>query len=194
MNPSDLDVLRAPLAPGSLLVALPSLQDPHFYQSVVLLCSVDPEGVMGLIINRPTTLLLSEALPEDDLLSGQDIPMFEGGPVSGDHILILRKDGGQPPEFSPVTDAITLGGSMAALKDAATASGIIGQYRPFVGHAGWGMGQLEDEIEQFAWGLMPADSDWVFSSEPQRVWSQAMATLGGPFAIYATMPSDISLN
>ncbi len=188
------DLLRAPVEVGSLLVALPSLRDPNFSQTVVLICSSDPDGVMGLIINRPGDLQLSEALPDDELLSGQDVTVFRGGPVDEDHILILRQGGGMPPEFSPVFASTTLGGSIDALKDAATASGIIGRYRPYIGHAGWGPGQLENEIEQLAWALLPADEEWVFSTEPQLLWSRAMTELGGRFAIYATMPPHISLN
>ncbi len=188
------ELQQAPIAPGTLLVALPSLRDPNFSQTVVLLCAVDPDGVMGLIINRPGDLQLSEALPEDELLSEQDVTVFKGGPVDVDHILILRQGGGMPPEFSPVFDTTTLGGSIDALKDAATASGIIGRYRPYIGHAGWGPGQLESEIEQLAWATLPADEAWVFSTEPHLLWSRAMARLGGRFAIYATMPPHISLN
>lgn len=194
MTVPDAKLRRAPLAPGSLLVALPHLLDPSFRQTVVLLCHVDDEGAMGLIVNRPTGMPLGAALPDDELIADRREPLFEGGPVATDRIVILRRGGGQPPDFTPVFDGVALGDTLPALKDAATAAGIVGSYRPYVGHAGWGPGQLQGELDEKSWALLPPDADVVFAEHPRLAWSRCMTRLGGPFAIYATMPADIHMN
>jgi putative transcriptional regulator len=193
-TPFDLDVRRAPLAKGSLLVALPALTDPNFNQTVVLLCEAAPEGTMGLVLNRPTPLRLSEALPDQHLLEGCDVPVFLGGPVQTDRILILNRGAAADEDFLPVADGVFLGGTVEALKEAATGLGITGEFRPYRGYAGWGPGQLEAEVEEGAWLVLPGDPEMVFCRHPETAWQGIMARLGGPLAIYATMPGDLSLN
>ncbi|MFQ5508986.1 MAG: YqgE/AlgH family protein [Leptospirillia bacterium] len=194
MNPDNFHIPVGPLHKGSLLVALPSLTDPHFRQSVVYMCSVEPEGPMGLIINRPTDLDLSDALPDESLLAGSDVPVFLGGPVQDDRILLLRRGGEPMEEFVSVSGEIEVGGTMDALKEAATSHGILGEFRPYRGHAGWAPGQLEAEIEAKVWAVLTATDDQVFCRNPFGIWPDIMAALGGPFAIYATMPPDPSMN
>jgi len=193
MTENTLNVLRGPVEKGSILVALPSLVDPNFRQSVVLLCAVDPEGCMGLVLNRPSRTQLRDVLPDADLI-GQDVPVFDGGPVGIDTLLILCRGEAAGPDFSALFDDISLGGTLNALKEAATTAGISGDYRPYRGYAGWGGGQLETEIEQGAWAVLPGDGTVVFHPKPQLAWSEAMAHLGGPLAIYATMPPDLRCN
>jgi putative transcriptional regulator len=194
MSHDGVDLFRAPIAAGSILVALPPLMDPNFHQTVLVLCSVNEEGVMALVVNRPTDLHLADALPEDELLKGQTSTVFEGGPVASDRILLLRKGEGQGPDFSPVFGETYLGGTMSGLKDAVTAQGIVGDYRPYIGHAGWSTGQLELEMEEGSWALLPPDEAVIFTLAPHLLWSQAMRQLGGSLAVYATMPPDIHLN
>ncbi|MDH4229563.1 MAG: YqgE/AlgH family protein [Nitrospirota bacterium] len=183
-----------PLETGSLLVAMPSLQDPNFRQTVVFLCDVSDEGAMGLVVNRPSELLLSDALPDEDLLTGSGISVFDGGPVQTERILLLRRGGPDSHDFTQIHDDLSLGGTMDALKEAATESGILGFFRPYRGYAGWGAGQLQGEIEESAWAVLPFDAELVFAPSPHTAWQAAMAKLGGPLTIYATMPADIHSN
>jgi putative transcriptional regulator len=193
--PPPVEVRQAPLQRGSLLVALPSLTDPNFVQSVVLLCEAGTDGgAMGLVINRPSPLQLAEALPEEALLKGHEIPIYLGGPVQTDRILLLARAEAPAEGFIEVLDGISLGGTLDALKEAATGQGITGEFRPYRGYAGWGPGQLESEIDLGAWLLLPGDPELVFSRSPQTVWQQLMARMGEPLEIYATMPPDLSMN
>ncbi|MDH5528225.1 MAG: YqgE/AlgH family protein [Nitrospirota bacterium] len=195
MRPDFLDyVPTGPVVPGSLLVALPGLTDPNFRQTVVFMCETGEDGAMGLIINRPTELQLSEALPDEELLTGTDIPVFNGGPVQTERILLLRNGGPEAEDFTGVVNGVSVGGTMDALKEAATEFGIMGEFRPYRGYAGWGAGQLEHEIAQLAWAVLPYDLDVVFCENPKLAWQAAMHTLGGPLKVYATMPADISQN
>lgn len=194
MSEAPFDVLRAPLEKGSLLVALPSLVDPNFKQTVVLLCEAGEDGSMGLVVNRPTPLRLSEALPEQDILQGSDVPVYMGGPVQTDRILILNRGGSPVEGFLPIFSEIALGGTLEALKEAATGLGITGEFRPYRGYAGWGPGQLEDEIDEGAWLVLPGDPDAVFTRHPERLWQEIMGRTGGMLGIYASMPPDPTVN
>lgn len=194
MSEAPFDILRAPLEKGSLLVALPSLVDPNFKQTVVLLCEAGEDGSMGLVVNRPTPLRLSEALPEQDILQGSDVPVYMGGPVQTDRILILNRGGSPVEGFLPIFSEIALGGTLEALKEAATGLGITGEFRPYRGYAGWGPGQLEDEIDEGAWLVLPGDPDAVFTRHPERLWQEIMGRTGGMLGIYASMPPDPTVN
>jgi putative transcriptional regulator len=194
VSEAPFDVLRAPLEKGSLLVALPSLVDPNFKQTVVLLCEAGEDGSMGLVVNRPTPLRLSEALPEQDILQGSDVPVYMGGPVQTDRILILNRGGSPVEGFLPIFSEIALGGTLEALKEAATGLGITGEFRPYRGYAGWGPGQLEDEIDEGAWLVLPGDPDAVFTRHPERLWQEIMGRTGGMLGIYASMPPDPTVN
>lgn len=189
-----IDVPVGPLEKGCLLVALPPLQDPNFRQTVVFMCETGEEGAMGLILNRPTDLNIADALPDEELVQRTDTVVFEGGPVQDDRILLLRRGGGAVEDFARILGDISMGGTMDALKEAATASGIMGEYRPYRGYAGWGPGQLEAEINTGAWAVLAGEEDLVFAKSPEHLWSQMMKRLGGPLSIYATMPPDISMN
>jgi len=194
VSEAPFDILRAPLEKGSLLVALPSLVDPNFKQTVVLLCEAGEDGSMGLVVNRPTPLRLSEALPEQDILQGSDVPVYMGGPVQTDRILILNRGGSPVEGFLPIFSEIALGGTLEALKEAATGLGITGEFRPYRGYAGWGPGQLEDEIDEGAWLVLPGDPDAVFTRHPERLWQEIMGRTGGMLGIYASMPPDPTVN
>jgi len=188
-------VYRAPLEKGTLLVALPSLTDPNFRQSVVLLCEAGEDGSMGLVVNRPTPLKLADALPDQEILSNSDVPVYLGGPVQTDRILILNRGGDLLLEgFLPVLAEVSLGGTMEALKEAATGLKITGEFRPYRGYAGWAPGQLEAEIDQGAWLLVPGDPDTVFCRNPGLLWQEVMGRMGGILGIYASMPDDLSSN
>jgi putative transcriptional regulator len=188
------DVRRAPLAKGSLLVALPSLLDPNFRQTVVLLCEAGTDGSMGLVVNRPTDLRLAEALPDQEILEGTDVPVFLGGPVQTDRILILNRGGAPVEGFLPILSEVALGGTLEALKEAATGLGITGEFRPYRGYAGWAPGQLEGEVEQGAWLILPGDPEVVFCRNPALLWQEVMGTAGGLLGIYRSMPGDLSSN
>lgn len=195
MDPIDpIDLRRAPLARGTMLAALPSLTDPNFVQSVILLCEAGEGGAMGLVINRPTPMQLADALPEETLLKGHDVPIFLGGPVQGDRILLLKRATEPSEGFLEILEGVSLGGTLDALKEAATGQRITGEFRPYRGYAGWAPGQLEAEVDQGAWLLIPGDPEAVFTRAPQTLWQEVMAAAGGPLGIYATMPSDPSLN
>ncbi len=160
------------LGAGVFLVASHRLVDPRFSRSVVLLTQYDREGVMGVIINRPTEHRLSDLLPHVEALRGRSDRLFFGGPVSVDVIvtLILCAEKVELPETTRVFGDVYLSGDPAAF------AYIIGRKREdeairgYAGYAGWAAGQLEGEIARGDWSVVDADAFTVFRKESSAIW------------------------
>ena len=192
--------MNGPASKGTFLIAAPSLYDPNFRQTVVLLCEHNDKGSMGLVINRPTELVLTEALRQLALPDRDDV-IYRGGPVQPDHLLILiRSD--QSPSSHHVFGAVYLGADVPTLQvlaarntgDDAPAAPADAVFRGYAGYAGWGAGQLDAELATDSWITMPADSKWIFDADPRTVWPELMRALGPRYAFYADMPRDPNLN
>ena len=182
------------LKKGIFLIADPKLRDPNFSQTVVLLCEHNDQGSLGVVVNRPTTLRLSEALPTlKDTHSMADV-LYSGGPVQPDHIVALYRADKKVPESKHVADGMYLGGSISVLKDMLTSPSPTHSIRAYIGYAGWGSNQLESELGESVWKLVPADQKFVFDTEPVKVWSTLLSSLGDEYSIYARMPADPSMN
>ena len=170
---------------GRLLVAAPSLRDPRFVRSVILIAEHDDDGAMGLVLNKPSETSVGEAVPELASLSADDAPVYVGGPVAAGSILALA-------EVEDPDDASELVlGDVGFVQDPDV---VARRGRIFVGYAGWSAGQIEAELEEESWIVVPAEADDVFSDEPDRLWSAVLHRQGGPLALLATMPPDPSLN
>lgn len=186
--------MTLPLAKGIFLIAAPALRDPNFRQTVVLLCEHSSDGALGVVVNRPTGMLVSEALPQVPVLEGQRHVLFSGGPVQPNHVLLLYRMAQGPTNTHHVFDGVYLGGDMGALEKLMTTPASTEGFRAYVGYSGWGPGQLENEMKTGAWITMPADPAVVFEKEPARIWPDILQSLGDPYRIYADMPADPSLN
>jgi putative transcriptional regulator len=179
---------------GQLLIASPTLQDPNFRRTVVLICEHSDEGALGLVLNRATALAAGEAAPELAAVLGDGARLHAGGPVQPESIVLLAEfgdDSEQPGEALLVTGGLGLvlqGAELDALEDTAERA------RAFLGYAGWAPEQLESELEREDWILLDAEPDDAFSDDPEALWSQVLARKGGEYALLATMPPDPSLN
>lgn len=176
---------------GQLLVASPSLVDPNFRRTVVLVGEHGEEGAMGVILNRPSSVTVAEAVPPlSDLVRPSD-PVYVGGPVQQQAIVVLG-------EFDdPSNAAAVVVGSIGFLpgevEDAADLGGL-GRVRVFAGYAGWGPGQLEEELAGEAWIVVQAEPEDVFAEAPDQLWSAVLRRRGGPYAVLAQMPPDPRVN
>jgi putative transcriptional regulator len=170
---------------GSLLVATPALVDPNFARTVVLVAEHGEAGAMGVVLNRPSETSVGEAVPELAALAGNGQPLYVGGPVSTDAVLALA-------EVEDPDDASELVlGDVGFVQDPDVAAR---RGRVFVGYAGWSAGQIELELGEQSWIVVPAEPDDVFSEEPDELWSRVLRRQGGELALLATMPPDPSLN
>ncbi|MCA1735839.1 MAG: YqgE/AlgH family protein [Actinobacteria bacterium] len=166
---------------GRLLVAAPLLLDPNFLRAVVLILHHDEHGAMGLILNRRSEEPAEPYLADWGEFLETDGLVFDGGPVERERALGLAA----PVDLSNPSTGLT---------DFSASPGPPAPIRIFAGYAGWAAGQLEFEIEQRSWLVLPAEPDDFLTSDPDRLWSRVLARQGGTVAMLAHYPMDPSLN
>jgi putative transcriptional regulator len=167
---------RALLA-GQLLIASPSMGDPRFYQTVVLLVRHDRSGAMGLVVNRPLEerplASLLEALGETAAGAAGSVRIFAGGPVQPELGFVLHSADYHRPDTVTIDGHLAMTSSREILRDIANGRGPKQSLVAF-GYAGWGPGQLEGELAQRFWFTTPADANLVFEEARDRLWENAM--------------------
>lgn len=174
---------------GKLLIAMPSMPDPRFAYSVVLLCAHSAEGAMGVIINKPLPdLTLVKLLKHLDLpMAGasaglgdapRDMVVHFGGPVETSRGFVLHSPDVVIEDGSAeVADGIVLSTSVEILVEMARGQGPA-QVMTALGYAGWGPGQLDDEIQAGGWLLADATRALLFETDDSLKWSTALAGMG----------------
>ena len=175
---------------GQLLIAAPSLLDPNFRRTVVLIAQHTEEGAMGLVLNRPSDSTVAETVPTLAGLVEEGAVVWAGGPVEPGGVVVLAEF--EEPDASA---ELVLGdvGFMPADADPLDVREAIGRARVFAGYAGWTGGQLEAELEEESWFVEPALGEDVFNAGGD-LWSDVLARKGGPYALLSKMPPDPSLN
>jgi putative transcriptional regulator len=184
---------------GQLLAATPVLGDANFRRTIVLIVEDDPaEGTLGVVLNRPSEIPVRQVLePWTDLVTGPSV-LFQGGPVAPDSALALAlpRAGDEPIGWRSLSGSklmsriglIDLGAPPQLLADG------ICSLRVFAGYAGWGLGQLEAEIEAGAWLVLDGLPEDAFAADPQRLYPSVLRRQGGELALLATYPDDPVLN
>lgn len=184
---------------GRLIVATPELDDPNFRTTVVLLLEHDADGSLGVVLNRPTEVALTDALASADDLGGPGLlgaaatapqVVFVGGPVQPNAVVTLGWADGtdQPDDFQIVFDTV------GVVKMDPSDSGVADRLRAvrlFAGYAGWSPGQLEDEIERGSWFVVPAQPEDVVTADPGALWAEVLRRQGG---VFHNPTADPSLN
>jgi putative transcriptional regulator len=186
---------------GRLLVATPLLGDPNFRRTVILIVEDEPEeGTLGVVLNRPTEVQVGQVLESwTDLVTGPTV-VFKGGPVSPNSALALALalgEGEDEPLGWRSLDGSSLMSRIGLVDLEAPPellAGGITSLRVFAGYAGWGPGQLQAEIDEGAWYVLPGEPADAFLAEPEQLWPAVLRRQGGDFAIVATYPDDPMLN
>jgi putative transcriptional regulator len=176
---------------GQLLLASPTLADPNFARTVVLIGAHDDEGAMGVVLNRPSSITVGEAVPalEDSVDASE--PVFVGGPVQPGALVLVAEFDDPAAAGLIVLGRIGFPASDATLDDVASATS---RGRVFAGYAGWGAAQLDAEIAGGDWIAQAALPEDVFTEEPESLWSGILTRKGGSYALIARMPLDPSVN
>ena len=175
---------------GQLLIASPSLLDPNFRRTVVLVTEHNEEGAAGLVLNRPSPTGVADAVPALEPLVQDGEPVWVGGPVQPDAVLVLG-------EFlDPADAAVPLFGGLGfpSLEEPEGVLPVTTRRRIFAGYAGWAAGQLEDELGRDDWILEPALNDDAFTEAPDELWSDVLRRKGGVYELVSRMPEDPSVN
>jgi putative transcriptional regulator len=174
---------------GKLLVSSPSLVDPNFRKTVVLIAHHDDDGAMGLVLSRPSDVPALHAVPSLEGLPGSDDPVFVGGPVQPEAFMVLAEFDDVEQAAAPIMAGL---GFMPA--DAEPDELSIRRLRLFAGYSGWGAGQLEAELDESSWIVVDALTEDAFASDPDELWRNVLHRKGGPFSLMETMPFDPGLN
>jgi putative transcriptional regulator len=166
---------------GQLLIAMPGISDMRFEHALILICAHDAEHAMGLSVNRPV-----EGLTVPDLLGRLGVTatitlepdlVLLGGPVEAERGFVLHTDDYRPEHSLPVGDGVVLTATRDALEamasDAPPRRSLLA-----LGYAGWGAGQLENEIKQNVWLTCEPDEALIFDRDHDRKWAQAITKLG----------------
>ncbi len=165
--------------------------DPNFWRTVVLVVEHSEDGAFGLVLNRPSETTVAEAVPELEQMIEPEQPLFIGGPVQPSAVIVLAQfEDADDAALMAFDDVGVLGTGFSA--DAPVAG--VRRGRAFVGHSGWGPGQLDDELERGDWILEAARREDAFSEQPRELWSQVLTRKGGSYALVARMPPDPSAN
>lgn len=177
---------------GKLLVATPLIGDPHFERSVVLLLAHGPDGAFGVIVNRPTETDVDEVAPAWREHVAAPAVVFLGGPVGEEVVTGIGRPVVAPtPGYAPLAAGV---GSVDLASPPEPGEHPWAGLRLFAGSAGWAPGQLEDEVRERAWWVLPAAPDDVLTSDPSSLWTRVLRRQRGPVAWFANCPRDVSAN
>jgi putative transcriptional regulator len=177
---------------GTLLLAAPALKDPNFDRTVILIAEHSDEGAMGLVLNRPSEAAVADAVPDLTWIASSDEPVYVGGPVAANGVIVLAE--WDDPAKAAVLIDDDLGFVPGDSEDTDALAAAVRRTRVYAGHAGWGPGQLEDELAEDAWIVKAPLREELFSDDAEGLWSAVLRRKGREFALLSTMPPDPSLN
>lgn len=174
-----------------MLISSATLRDPNFARTIVLLLNVDADGCLGVVLNRPSSLAVTDVLEGWGELADGPAVLFRGGPVDTDSALgvatVIVSGLTEPLGWRRLYDS-------TGIVDLDTPTELVASslsgLRIFAGYAGWSAGQLDAEIGEGSWFVVPAEAGDVFSADPDALWQRVLRRQGGELAFMATMPAD----
>ncbi len=174
---------------GHFLLSMPQLNGSYFGQSLILMCEHNADGALGIIVNKSTKVPLTDMLDELEIpspqpLIAQELKVLEGGPVAQDRGFVLHSHTLEESDCLQLAPALYLSGATAALSELVNAQ-TKGEFLVMLGYAGWGAGQLEEEIKDNAWLTVEASSEVVFASVNDTKLERAAAQLGIDYRLLA---------
>ena len=177
---------------GRLLVATPAIESGPFCRSVVFVLDHDADGTLGVIVNRPLLADVEDVLPDWAGLVDAPVCLFDGGPVGSDSALAVGLvTGAVPPVgWRPMAGRVGL----VDLDGPVPTGGSLAGLRVFAGYAGWGPGQLDDELDEGAWLVVDADERDLVSPRPESLWRDVLRRQEGDVRFWTTFPDDPSTN
>ena len=181
---------ESPYLSNQLLIAMPSLADSHFSQTVTLICEHTAQGALGIVINRPMPMSMGEVFEQLNLTcTNTEIcaqPILRGGPVQPDRGFVIHRAGSLWDSTLVVSDTIHVTTSRDVLQSIATGQGP-SPMQMALGYAGWDAGQLEAEMAQNAWLNVPFKERILFYTPYEQRWQAAAHLLGINLATLSTL-------
>ena len=172
---------------GRFLVATPVIAGPPFERAVVLVVEHDASGAVGVVVNLATDVPVTDVLPDFRVPLADPATVFVGGPVSTDTAVVVARSDRGP--FTMVAPGVGVG--IIDIDDPPEDATVA---RVFAGYSGWSAGQLEAELGEGSWWVLPASADDVFDADATTLWERVVARAPGSIAFHARFPRDPSLN
>jgi putative transcriptional regulator len=184
--------MSQPIQIGKLLLSDPFLDDEFFSRSVIQLCNHNLEGSFGFMINKPLEMKIHEAITG---FPKTDAHIYYGGPVDS-HLLNFLHNYEDIDDSLEVASGIFWNGDYEEVKDRISNGTMdFNRIKFFLGYSGWGIGQLQDEIdEENTWVVTDSTPAFVFDDEAEDLWSSILKSMGGEYADMARYPLDPQLN
>lgn len=181
---------------GKLLIAEPFLRDDNFKRSVVLITAYENEGVVGFVLNRPTDFNVGDLAPDFSNDYGFNPRLFQGGPVQNETLHFIHKLGDELEGSVQIGHNLWWGGNAEQLSQKIKLNLVDEEdVRFFMGYSGWGIAQLEMEIEENTWIVTGNVEDLMFDNEADNeFWRKIMDNLGGNYKVVANYPEDVHWN
>jgi putative transcriptional regulator len=174
---------------GSMLVAHPRLLDPNFRRTILFLSHHSAEdGAIGLILNRPLKKTFGEVAAQTISDTFKNVALYYGGPVAADHLTLASLQWRTNPA------SVAFQSFMGNIEDVHIEPQWRLGLRAFVGYAGWSQGQLEGEIGQKAWLVLPPARELVEMKEPENAWRRIMRNSGPLMKLLGEAPDDPEMN
>ena len=158
------------LSKGKFLVASRQIRDPRFAETVILLVQHDLNGTVGLVVNRPSKVRLSDFLPEIKEHQGEEHFVYIGGPVGMTQIQLLIRQPNRSEEFHSIFDDVYVSLSKTVLERLVKKPDGKIKFRAYAGYAGWVFGQLEQEVVRGDWRVVQADAETIFNKSASEIW------------------------
>lgn len=172
---------------GQFLIAMPGMEDSNFFRTVIYICAHSDAGAMGFIINRAQSLTFTDVLLHLEMVNDQepivlpeharDFPIQTGGPVESGRGFVLHSDDYISDSSIPISDDICLTATLDIVKAISRGEGPL-KATMLLGYAGWGPGQLENEISSNGWLTCPAREELIFSRDLDEKYDRALAMMG----------------
>ena len=189
---------------GQLLVATPQLADPNFARRVLLVLDHGGHGALGVVIDRPGGVSVGELMTPWHPLATPPAELFTGGPVARNALIGLVRLRARPgtgagtPEtplgWRPLVDDPRPVGIVDLAVDPSSLDDALVGARLFSGYAGWDSGQLEEEIDEGSWYVVPAEARDPISADPEGLWRRVLKRQGGALALVSGFPPDPAVN
>jgi len=194
MNKLDISI-KNKIKPqrGRLLLSEPFLVDDFFSRSVVMLCENGPEGSFGFVLNNYTDISFSDINPNFPNIS---LKISLGGPVKPEHLYFIHTLDNEEFGGQKIQDEIFLGGNFEKVLSLIQEDrSILEQIRFFLGYSGWTSGQLEDEIEEKSWLVIPMpEPAYIMDTARENIWNDMMQSQGGIYKLMSKFPLDPRMN
>lgn len=172
LDAATQSTVQIQLSKGRFLVASRQLLDSQFSKTVVLLLQYDRQGAMGLVINQPSEMKLSNLLPEIEGLQQRSDIIYHGGPVAQKQLMLLIRTASPPEGSLHVFKDIYISSSQKVIKRMIEDPASEERFRAYAGYAGWAPGQLDMEVSRGGWHILRADSDTVFDKSSPDIWPE----------------------